>query len=120
MRNEKRQRRLAHAVVLALAAANAGIVIAIVEPASAQQADDVTIDNFTFAPGVITVKAGDMVTWTNRDDIPHTVRADSGAWKCAVMDTGGSCQIPFKTAGEFSYFCSLHPKMTGKVIVRAD
>jgi plastocyanin len=80
---------------------------------------DIEIDNFTFGPQELTVKVGDTVTWTNRDDIPHNVRASGGAtFKCAVMDTGATCQIPFTTAGEFTYFCGLHPKMTGKVIVK--
>ena len=81
----------------------------------------VTIDNFTFSPKEITVKPGDTVTWTNQDDIPHTVRASpDGAWKCSVMDTGESCTITFKEAGSFPYFCSLHPHMTGTVIVKPE
>ena len=80
----------------------------------------VTIDNFTFGPETVTIHPGDAVTWTNRDDIPHTVRADSGSFKCKVMDTGESCTITFKEAGEFKYFCSLHPHMTGTIVVKPE
>lgn len=80
----------------------------------------VTIDNFTFGPSEITVHPGDTVTWTNRDDIPHTVRAETGSFKCSVMDTGETCNITFKEAGQFKYFCSLHPHMTGTVIVKPE
>jgi plastocyanin len=107
------------AVVLSLVSANVGVGLLIAAPSQAEGTNQVTIDNFTFQPQEITVNVGDTVTWTNRDDIPHNVRATGGAtWKCAVMDTGGTCDIPFKTAGEFTYFCALHPKMVGKVIVK--
>jgi amicyanin len=99
----------------------AGIGLALLAAPARADNVQVTIDNFTFQPQEITVKVGDTITWTNRDDIPHNVRATGGAtWKCPVMDTGGTCDIPFKTPGEFTYFCALHPKMTGKVIVKAE
>jgi plastocyanin len=108
-------------MVLSLVLANIGVALLIAAPSRADTKNLVTIDNFTFQPGDITVKVGDTVSWVNQDDIPHNVRATGGAtWKCAVMDTGGTCDIPFKTAGEFTYFCALHPKMVGKVIVKAQ
>ena len=76
------------------------------------------IDNFTFNPQQITVKAGDTVTWTNRDDIPHTV-ADPGTFKSKALDTGDSFSFTFATPGSFDYFCSLHPHMTGRIVVEA-
>ncbi len=90
-------------------------------PAHAQAAHgpSVTIDNFTFNPGTITVKAGQTVTWTNNDDIPHTVRANDGSFKSKVLDSGESFSFTFAKAGEYAYFCSIHPHMTGKVIVKA-
>jgi len=112
-----RNPRLCLAAAVALAVADIVVALLIAAPAWAQPVA-VTIDNFTFNPPVIMVKPGDAVSWTNRDDIPHTVRASGGTWKCAVMDTGGSCEIHFATAGEFPYFCSLHPKMTGTVVVK--
>jgi plastocyanin len=78
----------------------------------------VTIENFTFAPPVITVGAGATVTWTNDDDVPHTVRAVDGSFHSKAMDTADSYSFTFAKPGVYSYFCSLHPNMVGKVIVK--
>ena len=77
----------------------------------------VTIDNFVFEPGRLTVKAGATVTWTNRDDIPHTVAAKDRLFKSKVMDTDESYSFTFSIPGEYAYFCSLHPHMTGTIVV---
>ena len=77
----------------------------------------ITIDNFTFGPANLTVPAGTTVTWTNHDDIPHSVVAADKAFRSAALDTNDSYTFTFKTAGTFAYFCGLHPHMTGKVIV---
>jgi len=77
----------------------------------------VTIDNFVFEPARVTVKAGTTVTWTNRDDIPHTVAAKERLFKSKVMDTDESYSFTFSTPGEYTYFCSLHPHMTGTIVV---
>ena len=77
----------------------------------------VTIDNFVFEPARVTVKTGTTVTWTNRDDIPHTVAAKERLFKSKVMDTDESYSFTFSTPGEYSYFCSLHPHMTGTIVV---
>lgn len=77
----------------------------------------ITIDNFTFGPANLTVPAGTTVTWTNHDDIPHSVVATDKAFRSAALDTNDSYTFTFKTAGTFAYFCGLHPHMTGKVIV---
>jgi plastocyanin len=79
----------------------------------------VHIANFTFAQQSIAVKPGTTVTWINDDDIPHTVVATNGSFKSKVLDTGDRFSFTFAKAGQFGYFCSLHPHMTGKVIVRA-
>ena len=79
----------------------------------------VTIGNFTFKNQAITVKPGTTVTWTNADDIPHTVTSTSGAFRSKVLDTGDKFSFTFAKPGQFSYFCSLHPHMTGTVIVKA-
>jgi plastocyanin len=78
------------------------------------------IDNFSFAPATITVAVGATVTWTNRDDIPHTVVStdDPKAFKSKVLDTDERFSFTFAKAGTFPYFCSIHPKMTGKVVVQ--
>jgi amicyanin len=89
--------------------------------ASAKAADaGVKIDNFTFDPPVLTVKAGTTVTWKNVDDIPHTVTSGTrGLFKSKALDTDESYSFTFKDAGTFDYFCSLHPHMTGTVRVEA-
>ena len=88
---------------------------------SAQQAaatPAVTIDNFSFGPPSLTVAVGTTVTWTNRDDIPHTVVSTDGAFKSKAVDTDEKFSFKFAKPGTYSYFCSIHPKMTGKVVVR--
>jgi plastocyanin len=76
----------------------------------------VHIDNFTFEPKELAVKVGTTVTWTNRDDIPHTVVC-AGKFRSKTMDTDGTFSFTFAAAGEYKYFCSLHPHMTGVVKV---
>ncbi len=79
----------------------------------------VQIGNFTFKAQVLTVKPGTTVTWTNADDIPHTVTSNTGVFKSKVLDSGDKFSFTFAKAGQFSYFCSLHPHMTGSIIVKA-
>ena len=76
----------------------------------------VTIDNFTFSPTELKVKVGDTVTWTNHDDIPHTV-VSAGKFRSKTMDTDKSFSFTFAAAGDYKYFCSLHPHMTGMIKV---
>jgi plastocyanin len=80
----------------------------------------VKIDNFSFGPVTLTVPVGTTVTWINRDDIPHTVVStdDSKTFKSKVLDTDEKFFFTFNKAGTYPYFCSIHPKMTGKVIVQ--
>ncbi len=89
--------------------------------ASAQQnpePTEVKIDNFSFGPGTLTVPVGTTITWTNRDDIPHTVVSTEGVFKSKVLDTDEKFSFTFSKAGSYPYFCSIHPKMTGKVVVQ--
>jgi len=79
----------------------------------------VQIGNFTFSQQALTVKPGTTVTWTNGDDIPHTVVARDGSFKSKVLDTGDRFSFTFAKAGQFGYYCSIHPHMTGTVIVKA-
>jgi amicyanin len=79
---------------------------------------DVKIDNFSFAPQTLTVTVGTKVTWTNRDDIPHTSVSTEGVWKSKVMDTDETFSYTFTKAGTYPYYCTIHPKMTGKVVVQ--
>src|SRR5215469_1542530 len=81
---------------------------------------EVKIDNFSFGPPTVTVSVGGTVTWTNRDDIPHTVTSsdDPKVFKSKVLDTDEKFSFTFTKAGTYPYFCSIHPKMTAKVIVQ--
>src|SRR5690349_25087377 len=79
----------------------------------------VTIDNFVFGPDRLVVKAGTTVTWTNRDDIPHTVASKDRLFKSQALDTDETYSFTFSTPGEYSYFCSLHPHMTATIVVEA-
>jgi len=85
--------------------------------ATAKDAVEVIVDNFTFAPTPLMVKAGATVTWVNHDDIPHTVVSANKSFKSPVLDTDGRFSFKFAEKGTFDYFCSLHPHMTGKVLV---
>jgi len=78
----------------------------------------VKIDNFVFGPQAITVPVGTTVTWTNSDDIPHTAVSTDGVFKSKVMDTDEKFSYTFTKAGTYSYYCSVHPKMTGQVVVK--
>ena len=79
---------------------------------------EVKIDNFSFGPAAIKVSVGTTVTWINRDDIPHTVVSTEKVFKSKVLDTDEKFSYTFTKPGEYPYFCSIHPKMTGKVVVQ--
>ncbi len=87
-------------------------------PAAMPAVIEVKIDNFKFGPEVLTIPVGATVIWTNRDDIPHTVVSTDGIFKSKVLDTDEKFSFTFTKAGTYDYFCSVHPKMTGKVIVQ--
>jgi plastocyanin len=88
-------------------------------PLAAPAAAEVKIDNFTFAPQRLTVKVGTTVTWLNEDDIPHTIVATGLEFRSKVLDTDDKFSFTFTTAGTFAYFCSLHPHMTGTIVVES-
>ena len=80
---------------------------------------EVVIDNFNFSPQTITVPVGATVTWTNHDNVAHTVTsADNQFKKSPVLKAGERFSNTFATAGTYSYFCSIHHRMTGKIIVK--
>jgi plastocyanin len=115
-------------VAAALGAATATLLAAVVIPtwtqtASAQNAAPagaVSIDNFTFTPQSLKVKAGTTVTWTNKDDIPHGIASSDNAFKKSkALDTDDSFSYTFTTPGTFQYFCYIHPHMVGTVVVEA-
>jgi plastocyanin len=76
-----------------------------------------SIDNFSFKPDTITVPVGTTVVWENNDDIPHTVVSLDATFHSQALDTEDKFSFTFAKAGMFEYFCSLHPQMTGKVVV---
>jgi plastocyanin len=110
---------LATAVIVALGLLLAGSLKA---GANTQQpaTTEVKIDNFSFTPALLTVPVGTMVTWTNHDDIPHTVVSadDPKMFKSKAMDTDEKFSYTFAKPGRYSYFCSVHPKMTGTIVVQ--
>ena len=113
-------------VAAALGSATATTLVVAVLPGTAQAAPPVTqanahtvsIDNFTFMPQTLTVKAGTTVTWTNRDDIPHGIASENNAFaKSKALDTDDSYSVMFATPGTYKYFCYVHPHMTGTIVV---
>ena len=102
------------AMLLLLAASQT--VTAKDQPSAANAA--VKIDNFVFGPQTITVPVGATVTWTNADDIPHTSVSTEGVFKSKVLDTDEKFSYTFTKAGTYPYYCTIHPKMTGKVVVQ--
>ena len=81
---------------------------------------DIKIDNFTFAPQRLIVKSGTTVIWRNRDDIPHAVASSARLFKSKALDTDDTYAFTLTTAGTYEYFCSLHPQMTGTIVVEGQ
>jgi plastocyanin len=106
-----------HAPVL-VACALTMSAVADVARAAVPAAAAVEIANFTFKAPATTVKVGTTVTWINADDIPHTVVSKDGVFKSKVLDSGDKFSFTFAKPGQFGYFCSLHPHMTGTIIVK--
>ena len=76
------------------------------------------MDNFSFTPPTASVPVGTTVTWTNHDDVPHTVVSTDRQFKSPVLDTDGQFSHRFEAAGTYKYFCSIHPRMTGEIVVQ--
>ena len=109
-----------HIRVAAILAATVFAAAATLPAASARAPEtEVKIDNFAFAPQRIVVQAGTTVTWTNADDAPHTVVSTTKLFKSSALDTTDKFSFTFATPGTYEYFCSLHPHMTGTVVVEA-
>jgi plastocyanin len=107
------------AAVLASSALIMSTVSVVTKAAPAPAAAAVEIGNFTFKAPTLTVKPGTTVTWTNGDDIPHTVVSKDGVFKSKVLDSGDHFTFTFAKPGQFGYFCSIHPHMTGTIVVKA-
>jgi plastocyanin len=109
---------VATSVMIAMALLLAGSPIVAAADQSSAATAAVKIDNFSFGPQTLTVPVGATVIWTNRDDIPHTAVSTEGAFKSKVMDTDEKFSYTFTKAGTYSYYCTIHPKMTGQVVVQ--
>jgi plastocyanin len=79
---------------------------------------EVRVDNFTFGPDTLTVPVNSTVTWINKDDLPHTIASTDGVFKSKALDTEDKYSYTFTKAGTYAYFCSIHPKMVGKIVVQ--
>jgi amicyanin len=94
------------------------LLLLVATPVWAEDAAAVKIGNLTFGPQELKVKAGTTVTWTNEDDIPHTVVSPNN-FRSKALYTDGTYSFTFTTPGTYKYFCSLHPHMTGTIVVEA-
>ena len=98
----------------------AAAVLAVLPAAAAPAPVTVKIANFTFAAPEVTVPVGATVTWVNEDDIPHTIVSDDKTtFRSKVLDSGDRFSFTFAKAGTYGYFCSIHPHMTGRIVVKA-
>ena len=106
-------------IATALAVILLGVPRAVAAQPAPAAAAEVDIDQFAFVPQRITVKAGTTVTWINDDDAPHTITSSTKLFKSKALDTEDKFAFTFTTPGTYAYFCSLHPHMTGVVVVEA-
>lgn len=116
-----KKRLFVSALAIALPLALAGFFI--LHPMRARSEDQsppaqVQVDNFSFTPDTLTVKANQAVIWVNKDDVPHTVTSTDGSFKSKALDTDDKYSYTFRKAGTYSYYCSMHPKMVGTIVVQ--
>lgn len=104
-------------MVVAASLMGSGLLGMSAQAQKAPTAAEVKIDNFTFEPATLTVKAGTAITWTNRDDIPHKLVSTDLPFSSKTLDTDDKFTFAPAKPGTYTYFCSIHPKMTGKIIV---
>lgn len=114
----KQRRMLVLAVSLFVGLSAIPLISRLRKPRPVQASSvEARIDNFSFSPQSIVVRAGTQITWTNRDDIPHTVVEEGKTFKSAVLDTDEKFTFRPTKPGTYKYFCSIHPKMTAKLVV---
>jgi plastocyanin len=100
------------------------VAVLILRPTRARSEDakasptQVRVDNFSFGPDTLTVPANSTVTWVNKDDVPHVITSSDGLFKSKALDTDDKYSYTFTKAGTYSYYCSIHPKMVGKIVVQ--
>jgi plastocyanin len=85
---------------------------------AAENSAGVKIDNFSYSPPTLVVAPGTRVTWINADDDAHTVVEKDRKFKSSALDTNDTFSQTFTEPGEYEYFCSLHPRMAGKIVVK--
>ena len=117
MRKGLSVKALAMTLPLAVAA------VFLLHPARARGEDkpaptEVRVDNFSFAPDTLTVAVNSTVTWVNKDDVPHVIASNDGLFKSKGLDTDDKYSYTFTKAGTYAYYCSIHPKMVGKIVVQ--
>jgi plastocyanin len=78
---------------------------------------EVHVDNFSFDPETLTVPVNSTVTWINKDDVPHVIASSDGVFKSKALDTDDKYSYTFTKSGTYNYYCSVHPKMVGKIVV---
>ena len=117
-------KRMKWIFALSTAILSAVIIMAISSPRLAVRAGnkpaqgaEVKIDNFSFGPD-LTIAAGTTVTWTNHDDVPHVVASDTKIFKSKALDTDDHFSYTFTKPGTYVYYCTVHPRMTAKVVVQ--
>jgi plastocyanin len=104
-------KRLLYLAILSIAA------LLICAPAVSAQDKTVSIQDFSFSPGQITVAPGTTVTWVNKGPSPHTTTADDGSWDSGTLQQGEDFSFIFDQPGTYTYHCSIHPDMTATVKV---
>ncbi len=112
---------LLSSLALALPLALASVLI--LQPTRAKGEDkasrlEVRVDNFTFGPDTLTVAVNSTVTWVNKDDLPHVIASTDGVFRSKALDTDDKYSYTFTKAGTYPYFCSIHPKMVGNIVVQ--
>lgn len=103
--------------LLALTLIVAGVVLAVYGQTKPQE-NEIVIQNFAFEPATLTVKIGTKVSWVNRDDEPHTATATDKRFNSKTLENGDRFTTEFNQPGIYKYYCALHPKMTGQIIVK--
>lgn len=112
---------LCSAIVLVLPLAFASVLVLRPTRAKGEAAAspmEVRVDNFTFGPATLTVPVNSTVTWVNKDDLPHVIASNDGVFKSKALDTDDKFSYKFTKAGTYAYFCSIHPKMVGTIVVK--
>jgi plastocyanin len=117
--------RVRRSAAIAMIALGFGLALS-ARPQAAQEMTEnsksryaVEISDFSFQPAVLKVPTGSVVTWTNKDEEPHTVVSTDNAFRSRALDTDESFSFTFKKAGSYKYFCSMHPAMVGTILVGA-